>query len=516
MVRMALLGVLLLLPAIVSAQVSLFSPEFDGYINRREAALCGQGPNAADTVVIVKSWEDQDRSSRGVVKFNLSGFPPFSRALSATLRLHARREINYATNTFLVSRIIESWSPTQATWCNRAPLVPWCQPGGCFTAAGQASHIIPAKFGGGYGDYNEWIEWDVTAIVNAWVQDGQPNYGFLIHQAPTDAPDDQEIQFASGDHALAASLTPELVLTMCQVSDDMPLVEDTQVNREGESDCGTNINESLHPEIRVYNRDSIFRNSRALFRFLLPTVPPSMPITDARLRLYATYESEYQSIGFRLSRITQDWTAFDANWCDRRPGIPWCSTGVCTTDSGQTVTVIPSLHNGGNGPYGAWVEFSATDIVRAWVEDAQPNYGFVLWQAPFTGGNQEIHFATKEYPDSAFRPQLYLCTEGGRVDVPVDPAPVIPSIRVGVAPNPMTRQTRLTVTAPHGPIQVTITDLAGRLVANIFSGVVADHQTLSITWDGNDREPKPVPSGIYFAVVRSTAGIQVGKIAVVR
>ena len=30
------------------------------------------------------------------------------------------------------------------------------------------------------GSMPRWVEWDVTNIVESWIEDSQPNYGFLI------------------------------------------------------------------------------------------------------------------------------------------------------------------------------------------------------------------------------------------------------------------------------------------------------------------------------------------------
>lgn len=174
---MALIVVVAVLTAADAKAEHLFlSPLVDGFVNRVGGMPCGTTPHEGDSLLIVKTWEAEGRSSRALLRFDFPTLPPGSQIGSAKLFLDALREINYFTDDFHVSRITESWSSSQANWCNRSVGNLWCTQGVCFTPAGQVTRSIPSKFGGLQGNYDEWIEWDVTEMVNDWLIDGQPNY----------------------------------------------------------------------------------------------------------------------------------------------------------------------------------------------------------------------------------------------------------------------------------------------------------------------------------------------------
>jgi flagellar hook assembly protein FlgD len=61
-----------------------------------------------------------------------------------------------------------------------------------------------------------------------------------------------------------------------------------------------------------------------------------------------------------------------------------------------------------------------------------------------------------------------------------------------------------------------IVDAAGRLVRTLASGPW-EGGTGSMSWDGRDRDGAPVPSGIYFYVLKSDDGVALtGKLSWLR
>lgn len=89
-----------------------------------------------------------------------------------------------------------------------------------------------------------------------------------------------------------------------------------------------------------------------------------------------------------------------------------------------------------------------------------------------------------------------------------------PALRV--SPNPM--RDLVTVTFAHGgsapaPALVTVHDLAGRIVARLWSGP-ADPGVTQVTWDGRTERDGLAPTGVYL--VRVAAGDAVATRRVVR
>jgi hypothetical protein len=65
-------------------------------------------------------------------------------------------------------------------------------------------------------------------------------------------------------------------------------------------------------------------------------------------------------------------------------------------------------------------------------------------------------------------------------------------------------------------VKVEVFDVAGRPVRRVYELSVFGGQVLTMSWDGNDDNGKPVASGIYFMKVRAGSAEQVEKIVVIR
>lgn len=125
---------------------------------------------------------------RSLLRWEISALPAGADVHAATVELH--RHDGYSENDMAVAlyRLTRGWTEGTgvtwwpgpgytadgATWNEAGPGIPWTDPGGDYdpTAVGQTT--IPA----GTGD--RWFHWDATAAVEAWVEQGQPNYGLLL------------------------------------------------------------------------------------------------------------------------------------------------------------------------------------------------------------------------------------------------------------------------------------------------------------------------------------------------
>ncbi|MEM3596455.1 MAG: DNRLRE domain-containing protein, partial [Candidatus Bathyarchaeia archaeon] len=111
---------------------------------------------------------------RALVKFELSGISSGASINSARLKLYYCDAFgNPAGRTFNAYRVTKDWVEYQATWNDYSAGHPWTNPGGDYTTEGGSSSTVPATIG-------QWMVWDVTAIVKAWIEGGKPNYGFII------------------------------------------------------------------------------------------------------------------------------------------------------------------------------------------------------------------------------------------------------------------------------------------------------------------------------------------------
>jgi hypothetical protein len=108
---------------------------------------------------------------RSLLQFDLSAIPPEAQITSATLKLY----VEYTSadgRTYCVYRVTQSWTENGATWQTYDGTNNWASPGGDYTLEGGACLTVPSQ--------NNWMNWTVTDIVKAWIEDSEPNYGFLI------------------------------------------------------------------------------------------------------------------------------------------------------------------------------------------------------------------------------------------------------------------------------------------------------------------------------------------------
>lgn len=113
---------------------------------------------------------------RVLVQFDLSSIPPGSTVTSATLKLNYYRwdPNDPAGRTLWANRLTQSWTEMGVTWSRYDGTNLWSNPGGDYDLGDSASATVPSSFG--------WMTWTVTDIVKAWIEDSEPNYGFLIKE----------------------------------------------------------------------------------------------------------------------------------------------------------------------------------------------------------------------------------------------------------------------------------------------------------------------------------------------
>jgi hypothetical protein len=151
---------------------------------------------------------DDSNLRRSLVKFSLSSLPAGSIINSAHLRLRVG-SIGWTDDptgeTLNVYQVTEDWDEMQATWNSRLTGTAWtgtnpAGSGGTWTATGAASATIPSNSTG------YWIDWTVTTIVKAWVENSQPNYGFII-----DSPSSKDWTISFGSKEDTSAWRPTLL-----------------------------------------------------------------------------------------------------------------------------------------------------------------------------------------------------------------------------------------------------------------------------------------------------------------
>jgi len=143
----------------------------------------------------INSGLSEDKRMRGLVKFDLSWLPSGSTINSATLKLRVSgaSENDPFDIEFTTYRATFDWTQSSVTWNSVS--------GGTWSTDNAATS--PLKFLG------QDTVWDVTGIITDWIEDGQPNYGFIIISSTIEAgTEDLFAGFASRE----SSPKPRLVL----------------------------------------------------------------------------------------------------------------------------------------------------------------------------------------------------------------------------------------------------------------------------------------------------------------
>ena len=146
-------------------------------------------------------------NEHALLRFNLSAIPRGARITEASLELNSNGS-SWQSTTLTVHRVNTDWTEGSETggvgdganWNNRDTGTAWNSAGGDYELNPVASAVTPGAVG--------WVSWDITPLVNEWVNAGIPNYGLLL--APT-APG-QGAAFDSSD-ATDAAVHPKLTIS---------------------------------------------------------------------------------------------------------------------------------------------------------------------------------------------------------------------------------------------------------------------------------------------------------------
>ncbi len=145
----------------------------------------GPLPASADTSILEDATDNfgtqglrlgrtggQGNKLHSLLHFNLSGIPSGALINSATLRLYASARTGSTPFSIDLHRVTQDWTELGATWNEAASPVPWSQgPGGSYAPLPVAS--LPATAGG-------WYEWNLTPLVQEWVDAISPNQGVIL------------------------------------------------------------------------------------------------------------------------------------------------------------------------------------------------------------------------------------------------------------------------------------------------------------------------------------------------
>ncbi|MDJ0701184.1 MAG: DNRLRE domain-containing protein, partial [Woeseiaceae bacterium] len=110
-------------------------------------------------------------TTRSLLRFDTGAIPRGARIIDATLSLE-RRSGSGQSEPISAHRITQSWEESSVTWNSRRWGVSWNTAGADFELTPYATALV--------GPANQSPEWDVTSLVQGWVDGSYPNYGVVL------------------------------------------------------------------------------------------------------------------------------------------------------------------------------------------------------------------------------------------------------------------------------------------------------------------------------------------------
>lgn len=184
----------------------------------------------------------------------------------------------------------------------------------------------------------------------------------------------------------------------------------------------------------LFTHHSSDQHEALLIRWDLSALPADITLQEATLELYRFDGEVNGDMEVALHRLTRGWSegsgidfwpgdgyaADGATWNHARPGEPWTAPGG---DYDPTVldqvTIAAAFDDD-------WIRLDATEGVRAWVEQGQPNEGFLL--RALSGEGYHIFYSRNaQDTDASRRPRLVLTYSVGSAETPATPTTVPPT-----------------------------------------------------------------------------------------
>ncbi|HUW82308.1 MAG TPA: Calx-beta domain-containing protein, partial [Phycisphaerae bacterium] len=180
-----------------------------------------------DTNMWISGFSTFNEVMRSLVKFDVTSIPPGTNITSAKLMFYTFEE-NGGAQEYQAHELTQvNWTEDGVTWNTYDGSNSWTSPGGDYDAAVIGTCTKDAS------QTNYWLEFDVTATVQDWINNPSNNLGVLVKAG------DEALGFNNNcrsDDAAEQSLRPKLVVT------DVPVGVTVQFDL-----AGSNGDESVTP-----------------------------------------------------------------------------------------------------------------------------------------------------------------------------------------------------------------------------------------------------------------------------
>ncbi|MCD6518678.1 MAG: DNRLRE domain-containing protein [Anaerolineae bacterium] len=351
---------------------------------------------------------------RPVIYFDVSEIPAGVTIMDARLWLYTSHYKSHAQDmTVSVYGLKRPWSEMEVTWNQASSGVAWTQGGADDTlddrdASPSGSELV--------SEMNAWYGFDVTSLVQAWVDGTRPNYGMLLLATGNTV----EMSFWSSEYSIE-NLRPKLVVQYTYGSVNTPVptspqetvtpgasatptmtatpggselilqqgylgysgVRDTYISQwQPTTNYGGNVT--------MIVRQGDIRSS--LVWFDLSSVPAGATILEARLELYAVSRSNAGALTIDVYQVLRPWAEGQATWEQATSstawGLPGCNDpGTDLAGTPVATTIVDTIDS--------WHRWDITSLVQGWVNNPGTNRGVILKGRGPT--SVEYSYAASEY-----------------------------------------------------------------------------------------------------------------------
>ncbi len=346
------------------------------------------------------NWISNGNGSIGLalLKFDLGSIPTNAIITGASLSLFqlASNDSNVPVSAH---RITQTWNEAFVTWNNRDNGIAWNTAGGDFDTTAQATtNIGPSS--------NKRVEWDLTTLVQNWVEGTYANNGLALR---TEATNIFGEQFLTSDHS-DPTRRPSLTVTYvceCGVGGGSGSIvlqpgassgKDSRTNASQPNKSYGSLNDaSVDPSVPLH----------ALVEFDLSEFVPGVTVSSAQLELYTGGADAATTASMTVHRITQAWIEGSGGTSGLQPanGVThntYDGINAWLTPGGDYVpTPVDTVSV--TSPAAQWYQWNVQSLVQEWASGSSPNYGFII---DSSGDLTKMHFKTSDSADATQHPKL--------------------------------------------------------------------------------------------------------------
>ncbi len=162
-----------------AATTVIFQQGGNGYTGTTATFFdCATGYNNTTYLVVGM----MDNCLRSLVRFDLASLPPATTVQQARLALYWGARSNGNGLTLAAYRLLADWVDSQVTRTERKTGVPWNTPG-LGAGADYAAAAVGTRAFTSAETPGQWVEWDITGVVQSWVGNPAANFGLALMQS---------------------------------------------------------------------------------------------------------------------------------------------------------------------------------------------------------------------------------------------------------------------------------------------------------------------------------------------